>query len=53
MGVSWADGVRMPWGVCMMLFESRAEAYEAATKKPNDRDDDVRMATSEDYKNWI
>ncbi len=41
----------MPWSVCRMLFESRAEAYEAA-KSPKEKED-VRYATEEDVKNWI
>lgn len=41
--------MRMPWGVTRMLFESRAEAYEASGEKA----EDVRYATSEDYSNWI
>lgn len=40
----------MPWSVCRMLFESRAEAYEAAK---GFKGDDVRYATKEDYSNWI
>lgn len=40
----------MPWSVCRMLFEARAEAYDAAHGK---RDDDVRYATPEDISNWI
>lgn len=41
----------MPWSVCRMLFESRAEAYEAS--KSRKEDDDVRYATKQDVSNWI
>ena len=40
----------MPWGVCRMLFESRAEAYDAA-KGPSDND--TRYATQKDINAWI
>ena len=40
----------MPWSVCRMLFESRAEAYEAARGGPRD---DTRYATKTDIDNWI
>lgn len=50
LGVSWNEALRMPWSVCRMLFESRAEAYEAAK---GFKGDDVRYATKEDYSNWI
>ena len=43
--------MRMPWSVCRMLFESRAEAYEAAKKRP--KAEDVRYATKDDYSNGI
>jgi hypothetical protein len=33
-----------------MLFESRAEAYEASKSF---KGDDVRYATKEDYSKWI
>lgn len=50
MGVSWRDATRMPWGVTRMLFESRAEAYEAYKDyKP----EDVRYATKDDVSNWV
>lgn len=49
LGVTWADATRMPWGVCRMLFEARAEAYDAA----NGGGDDVRYATPEDIANFI
>lgn len=51
LGVSWAEAARMPWGVCRMLFEARAEAYDAA-KASKDRGD-VRYATQQDIYNWI
>lgn len=51
LGVSWSDAMRMPWSVCRMLFESRAEAYEASKKGP--RTEDVRYATKDDYSNWV
>lgn len=41
--------MRMPWGVCRMLFEARAEAYDAA----NGGSSDVRYATPEDIANFI
>jgi len=50
MGVSWAEAARMPWGVCRMLFEARAEAYEASRSGPRE---EVRMATQEDINAWI
>ena len=50
MGVSWAEAARMPWGVCRMLFESRAEAYDAA-RGPSDND--IRYATQKDINAWI
>ncbi len=40
----------MPWSVCRMLFEARAEAFEASK---NRKDEDVREANQEDYDNWI
>lgn len=40
----------MPWSVCRMLFESRAEAYEAAKRSDGE---EVRIATAEDYSNWV
>lgn len=40
----------MPYSVCWMMFDSRAEAYEAAQKSSKD---DMRYATKEDYDNWI
>ena len=43
--------MRMPWSVCRMLFESRAEAYEAA--RGGKTTEDVRYATSDDYSNWV
>lgn len=43
--------MRMPWSVCRMLFESRAEAYEAAKNRP--KTEDVRYATKDDYSNWV
>ncbi len=52
LGVSWADGLRMPWGVCRMLFEARADAYESA-KRGGDQEEDVRYATPQDVSNWI
>lgn len=51
LGVSWNEALRMPWSVCRMLFESRAEAYEAS--KSRKEDDDVRYATKQDVSNWI
>lgn len=42
----------MPWSVCRMLFESRAEAYEAASNNKGGGNSD-RYATEADYKNWI
>ena len=50
LGVSWADGLRMPWGVCRMMFESRADAYEAAKKGSTE---EVRYATKDDVDSWI
>lgn len=47
--MSWTEAMRMPWGVTRMLFESRAEAYDAAGEKA----DDARYATPADYSNWI
>lgn len=41
----------MPWSVCRMLFEARAEAYEAARRSASSGD--TRYATAEDYDNWI
>jgi histone H3/H4 len=43
----------MPWSVCRMLFESRAEAYEASKKRKTTDTEDVRHATTEDVMNWI
>ena len=40
----------MPWGVCRMLFESRAEAYDAAEGA---KGSDARYATASDVDNWI
>lgn len=40
----------MPWGVCRMLFESRAEAYEASSGPSNN---DTRYATQKDINAWI
>lgn len=51
LGVSWERGMRMSWGTVRMLFEARAEAYEASRSRMNG--DDVRYATKEDYSNWI
>lgn len=51
MGVTWSDAVRMPWGMCRMLFESRAEVWEAS--RSSDGDKDVRYATADDYSRWI
>lgn len=34
-----------------MLFEARAEAYEASRSRGHG--EDVRYATKEDYSNWI
>ena len=42
----------MPWSVCRMLFESRAEAYDAASAKSGSASSD-RYATEADYRNWI
>jgi len=53
MGVSWTEALRMPWGVCRMLFESRAEAWEAAKSASSSDSEDVRYATAEDYSKWI
>ena len=50
LGVTWNEALRMPWSVCRMLFESRAEAYEMAKKSGGE---EVRYATAEDYGNWI
>ena len=52
LGVAWDEALRMPWSVCRMLFESRAEAYEASRGHKKE-EDDVRMATPEDIANWI
>lgn len=52
LGVSWADGLRMPWGVCRMLFEARADAFEAA-KGRRGPSEDVRYATPQDVSKWI
>ena len=44
----------MPWSVCRMMFEARAEAYESAKRKSEkDSSDEVRYATMEDIDNWI
>lgn len=43
--------MRMSWGTVRMLFEARAEAYEAA--RSHKHSEDVRYATKEDYSNWI
>lgn len=43
--------MRMTWGTCRMLFEARAEAYEAS--RHGSRDDGVREATMQDIDNWI
>ena len=51
MGVSWAEAARMPWGVCRMMFEARAEAWDASHDRKGD--DDVRVATLDDVDNWI
>lgn len=53
LGVSWSDGLRMPWGVCRMMFEARADAYETAKKHAGRSDDEVRYATKQDIDNWI
>lgn len=52
LGVTWNEALRMPWSVCRMLFESRAEAYEAMHEKPK-KSEDVRRATPSDYDNWV
>lgn len=52
LGVTWDEALRMPWSVCRMLFESRAEAYEAASNNRGGGNSD-RYATEADYKNWI
>ena len=51
MGDSWLEAARMPWGVCRMMFEARAEAYEAAREPTAGAE--VRMATQKDIDNWI
>lgn len=53
MGVTWGDAVRMPWGVCRMLFASRAEVWEASKSASEKGDEDARYATAEDYSRWI
>lgn len=50
LGVTWNEALRMPWSVCRMLFESRAQAYDASHGK---KGDDVRYATQSDIENWI
>ena len=50
LGVSWADGLRMPWGVCRMMFEARADAYDAAKHGPSEG---ARYATKDDIDSWI
>lgn len=42
----------MPWSVCRMLFESRAEAHEALRNRPASNED-IRYATKADIDNWI
>lgn len=41
----------MPWSVCRMLFESRAEAWEQS--HGGSRVEDARYATQKDIDNWI
>lgn len=54
LGVTWNEAMRMPWSVCRMMFEARAEAYEAArSKKSGDAPEEVRYATQDDIDNWI
>lgn len=48
MGVSWDEAMRMPWGVCRMMFESRAEAMDAANGVEHSR-----VATADDWNNWL
>lgn len=44
----------MPWSVCRMMFEARAEAWDAAHKKSKEgTDEEVRYATQDDIDNWI
>ena len=50
LGVTWNEALRMPWRVCRMLFESRAEAWESMQEKKNS---DVRYAGAADYDNWV
>lgn len=47
--MSWAEALRMPWGVCRMLFMARAEAYDNAHPNP----EETRYATADDIANWI
>ena len=51
LGISWGEAIRMPWSVCRMLFEARADAYDAAKNGRNK--EEIRYATKEDYDNWI
>ena len=49
LGVSWAEATRMSWGMCRMMFESRAEAWEST----NGKGSDVRDATQKDIAAFI
>lgn len=51
MGVSWDEALRMPWGMTRMLFESRAEAWEASNGPSSSNG--TRYATEDDYSKWI
>lgn len=50
MGISWDEAMRMPWSITRMLFQSRAEAYEASRGY---KEEEVRYATNDDVDNWI
>ena len=50
MGISWDEAMRMPWSITRMLFQSRAEAYEASR---GHKEEEVRYATNDDVDNWI
>lgn len=51
MGVSWDEAIHMPWSVTRMMFESRAEAYDAA--KSGRGGVETRYATKQDVDNWV